>query len=147
MREHLFRGKRLSTAWPGEKAWVEGSLIDVGNHEQVMIFPPLDRASSLGVRDLVRIHAVPVDFETVGEWTGFLDHHGKKIFEGDIVFFKNEDGELSRYEILWQNAMWVTRYVEDPLCDLHDGLDSFFAERCEVCGNIHDNPELSEGAV
>lgn len=145
MREHLFRGKRFECIWPDDKPWVEGSLIDSGNHEQVLIFPPLDRASSFGVKDLVRIYAVPVDAETVGEWTGFLDHHGTKIYEGDFVLFDTGKG-ITLHRVVWDSDAWRTLSISQPLM-CPNNLDAFFATRCRVCGNIHDNPELSEGSV
>lgn len=76
---------------------------------------------------------VLVDKETVGRYTGLTDKNGTRIFEGDIV--KNEFGEIAEVEFLFGRFVPFNRYPE---------YKCFFCERCEVIGNIHDNPELLE---
>ena len=89
MREILFRGKSE------RNIWVYGSLIKTGDYccilpdddGSIYDYPYLD--SDLGTIDG---RAIPVNPETVGQWTGLTDKNGKKIFEGDIV--KTEFGRL-----------------------------------------------------
>ena len=55
------------------------------------------------------------------------------IFEWDIV--KNEFGEIAEVGFLFGRFLPFNRYPE---------YKCFSCERCEVIGNIHDNPELLE---
>lgn len=81
--------------------------------------------------------------DTVGQFTGLTDKNGKKIFEGDICRFYGDDG-YSDYAVFWDDttSQWTVRQIDLEAMDV---LDSYFAECCEVIGNIHDNPELLEG--
>lgn len=127
MREILFRAKRLNN---GE--WVYGSYVNqYGAHE---IYLPDGVASEHGFS---RCHVIP---EAVCQYTGLTDKNGRKIFEGDIVNFYNGDGEYSPYEVRWRNSGFSVLMNGKP--NLFDELDDFFSERCEVIGNIYDNPEL-----
>lgn len=132
MRNILFRAKRTDN---GE--WVEGSLIDSGNHEQVMIYPHCDGASTMGVRQLVYYSLVPVDHDTVCEWTGLYDKNGVKIFEGDMMKCEFEQGP--KYAVMWENAF-------TSFCLWRK--DTFYIlpsdDTIEVIGNIYDNPDLIE---
>ena len=139
MREHIFRGKRqTSSPWPGEDPWVKGSLIDPGDHEQVAIFPLFDTASSLGLKDLVRVFAVAVDPDTVGEGTGVFNTRGDEIFEGDLVTMRNTRKQglpgVVRYSKL-SAGFEIQRngFVPIPL----DGERNDYI----ICGNIHDDPD------
>lgn len=118
MREYLFRGKC-------DSEWKEGSLhVEWGETRQ-------DGSRDLDYRILGRRGECDyVDPETVGQYTGFLDMNGKRIFEGDIV---GVDGKF--YEVLIEKGCWIIAA---------DGWD-FLAtnnDEIEVIGNIHDNPEL-----
>ena len=133
MRDILFRGKRLDN---GE--WVEGDLV----HSVYKIGDTCvgTYGSSLGMHQ--------VDPSTVGQYTGLLDKNGTRIFEGDIVstdikrpylivefrggcfMFNCNDGGEDYYDIMLP-------IIKDPQTVYKYG---------EVIGNIHDNPELPEGA-
>ena len=145
MRDILFRGKKYKTSAFDETDWAYGSLIDSGNHEQVAIYPWVNGASTMSVKQLVYARMEAVDPETVGQYTGMTDSNGKKIFEGDIVvlnkdvkeIFDVDDGEI-RYG-------WGGFYVKEfsslnslNVLSYYDGSGL----RGEVIGNIHDNPEL-----
>lgn len=98
--------------------------------------------------------------DTVGQFTGFLDDNGVRIFEDDIidVFIEEnkETGEPSsneRYHVYWNQAKgaWM---LEDIIQNYDNEIslgDMFFAHdesekeyfHIIVIGNVFDNPELA----
>ena len=127
MRDITFRARRTDN---GE--WVEGNLVWIKklNDEpyQCFIISHLAYMEYGEFDDTYQV--LP---ETVGQYTGLIDKNGKKIFEGDIV--KNEFGEIDKVAFLFGRFLPFNRYPE---------YKCFYCERCEVIGNIHDNPELLE---
>jgi hypothetical protein len=129
MREILFRGKDVDT---GE--WVYGYYSGpVGACECHEICNINDVLGSM----------VDVAPDTVGQFTGLTDKHGKKIFEGDILVLT-----LPAAKMHWR-----------AVCKFHSGAFGLvwhhmgerwqaFTGIChaeyEVIGNVHDNPELME---
>ena len=75
---------------------------------------------------------IPVVAETVGQFTGLLDKHGRKIFEGDIVRIE----DFANYAVKWREdiACWT---LQDYIIG-----NTWGSSMLEVIGNIHDNPEL-----
>lgn len=150
MREYLFRGKRLEKDRCGfdDIDWVEGSLIDSGNHGQVAIFPWVKGASTMGLRQLVNLRMVGVDSATVGRCTGLPDKNGRKIYEDDVVDIGEHIPTVNGlYRVIFDtvNHCWA---LERDLKHFHNYFSfsdlNGFAETSEVIGNIHDNPELLE---
>lgn len=121
MREILFRGKRTDT-----KEWVEGMAFPHDNNRVTMF-----RQHSVdGV-----LTGEEVDPETVGQFTGFIDKNGTKIFEDDICHFYG--GEC--YNGCWEaNHTCIIEINHECLWYLEN------AENVEIIGNIYDNPELLE---
>lgn len=107
MREILFRGKRKDN---GE--WISGGLRQWSE-------------TSMGICDRDLKRTFPVRPETVGQFTGLKDRHGKKIFEGDIM----------------RNAGNVVEFCNGSFCVNGDSPLSLWTNT-EIIGNIHDNPEL-----
>ena len=122
MREIIFRGKRLND---GE--WVEGNFVKgcIDDFAYIVEF---------GNKDLCRNY-VEVIPETVGQYTGFDDKNGKKVFEGDIL----------KAEIWWEQGGCYphteTRFIEATFPNMYKN----HFEKFEVVGNIYDNPELLRG--
>ena len=129
MRDILFRGKIL-----GLTDWSYGYYAKSGENHFIL----LDRDNE----DNYSI----VDPETVGQYTGLKDKNGKRIFEGDIVQWKDENFNNYTSVVEWCGEKW-----NYPAFDLakHDyecnGLQ-YVHEDCiiEVIGTIYDNPELLE---
>ena len=142
IREVIFRGKRTDN---GE--WVEGDLLQIryhSGHIEYQIMPQTPVSS-----------AYPVLPETVGQYTGLTDKNGKRIFEGDILrgfeypFCSN--GEFNYFaEIVWfdDSSAFGIYTFKNPKSNVRgisegntDYLEYFNADKWEVIGNIHDNPE------
>lgn len=130
MREILFRGKLLST---GE--WVEGNLA-VSKTGVVIITPDNTPVGKYG----------QVDPGTVGQYIGYVDKNGKKVFEGDVIEMAGALGRLERLIIGYEGSSFIAstpRDYRDNIGDVIDdsdyGIDvSWYA----VIGNIYDKPEL-----
>lgn len=88
------------------------------------------------------------------QYTGVKDKNGTEIYEGDIIAQELIDdpfaGGYPTYIVCWDEKFlgWA---LKDATGD--DGNDTdlhfFIGERrkCEIIGNIHENPELLEASV
>lgn len=146
MREILFRGKTLLGNW------VEGDLLQYLGYGKAHIVQHYKGAGGQEV--------VPA---TVGQYTGLTDKNGKKIFEGDIVrtqpFWdkpysskaksKQHIGVVEYYVRYYKgntyeqvcSGEWTVK-VNDYAKFIHCNCNEFF--KCEVIGNIYDNPNWSD---
>lgn len=74
--------------------------------------------------------------------TGLKDKNGKEIFEGDIVDYKGREAVVK-----WHGsyASFIYRFV-DELKERVSEWDPLYLAylKCEVIGNIYENPELLE---
>lgn len=132
MREILFRGKRLDN---GE--WVEGNLL--GNE---LILPKGQVVYKTDDNRIVthEVNCYAIDPSTVGQYTGLTDKNGKRIFEGDIFEWGYAGVKDFRYVIVYDAKL--ASFVGER----HFGFVSLNGIDIEIIGNIHDNPELLEGA-
>ena len=132
MREILFRGKRVDNS-----EWADGYYWEnkLGNHF-------IRTTSNNEGFCLFDFEVIP---ETVGQFTGISDKHGKKIFEGDICKAYKKVQAYKDFEFkgvvqysteIGAFELVLTPFDSPMLCDYPD---------CEVIGNIHDN-ELSENS-
>ena len=122
MRTIKFRAKNKS----GE--WVYGSLLTWPDGK-AMVYDTLLADGSMGGHE--------VKPETIGQLTCLRDKKGNDIYEGDILFFDDDEDVLE------------VRYVRGVFAFLWNGnLDDEFPcnapthEWAVVVGNIYDNPEL-----
>jgi uncharacterized phage protein (TIGR01671 family) len=128
MREILFRGKRTDT-----KEWIEGVAFPHDNDKVTMF-----RQHSI---DGILV-GKEVDPETVGQFTGLTDKHGIKIFEGDIVRYNGTIHKVIFCTINGSAFFGITMPDRGEIWNF-DGITC--ANKMEVIGNIHDNPELLGG--
>lgn len=124
MREILFRGKSIH----GE--WVKGFYVCVPDTHYIMT----GKFDSL-TNGIINSEAYKVDPATVGQFTGLEDKLGTKIFEGDVI-----DDLGVEYIVVFDSDYAQFRGKFDGW----NAEISHIASRCEVIGNIHDNPELLE---
>lgn len=125
MREILFRGKRIDN-----DEWVYGSFC-MDALEQKNGLCGLDGFIRLYDLDKGKMQMHEVDRETVVQYTGLTDKNGKRIFEGDILSLRTSRQHVVRFE----DGAFVLENTAIPMR---------FANKFEIIGNIHDNPELLE---
>lgn len=130
MRKIIFRGKRTDN---GE--WVEGFYTLYANNRG--LHPCILTGTEQGC--VIPAFVIP---ETVGQFTGYIQEDGTRIFEGDI---------LEQYS---SRAVVVAEISSCGCC--HDVFGFSFRDKDgditdavsfwigEVIGNIYDNPELLE---
>jgi uncharacterized phage protein (TIGR01671 family) len=73
---------------------------------------------------------IPVYPETVGQYTGLVDSKSVKIYEGDIVLYKD-----IKLPVRWDNEEAGFFVGKDKYWMMND-------MNLDVIGNIHDNPDL-----
>ena len=117
MREIKFRGKRIDN---GE--WVQGYFL---------VAAGMPFISAFGERSPILV--IP---ETVGQYTGLKDKHGKEIYEGDIVLYGDEKGVVIYHECEFSLKIKGEEYIQHGLL-VEKSFRPF-----EVIGNIYENPEL-----
>lgn len=129
-REILFRAKR-----PSDGKWVEGFLFEYAEAGTCIGLEPLS------ANDYSEIYSVcydVVDPATVGQYTGLVDKHGKKIFEGDVVHCISQYDNANMAVIFEDGEFRMV--IASKLPEYETGM-GFFSIRCfnkEVIGNIHD---------
>lgn len=143
MREILFRGKTEN----GE--WICGDLL----HPDLC-------GNGYSIEDFAKEknNCFDVIPETVGQYTGITDKNRKRIFEGDIVkndwcfACGNSVVKFGQYKPLDMSNDYQQGHLGFYLEHIHKADKRamrkdimYFANRCEVIGNIHDNPELLKG--
>jgi uncharacterized phage protein (TIGR01671 family) len=145
MREILFRGKAINredgfnyrTNYKNGD-WVYGLLTKNYNEEY-------DFAAEM--TNEIGISGIEVDYKTIGQYTGYTDKNGVRIFEGDIVNYFGKDF-LNSLVTFDKGSFWFeflseyTRKIRDQKRDLIFANVSLCGE---VIGNQYDNPELVEG--
>ncbi|RBP89371.1 putative phage protein (TIGR01671 family) [Cytobacillus firmus] len=147
MREIKFRGKPLEDY--GDIKWFFGSLISSNDDKLAYI-----EADYQGT--------VPVEWDSVGQYTGLKDKNGKEIYEGDIL--QREIIGLRGYkiveqitEVIFHNggfcSKWHKKFEFDKEGNkrkVHQEKYIFdlptYLEQFEIIGNIYENPELLEAA-
>ena len=175
MREILFRGKCKDTG-----KWYKGQYIHL--HKTTYCFKEdYDRDKDNDIHQIVfeemmdwglpnrhlRVDVIP---ETVGQFTGLTDKNDKKIFEGDIVQYTDEEGYYPEENCdfigkisLEHGAFGIVTTDNIPIdlnnwCDNDNfvslwelywnlSVEGEMLDMVEVIGNIHDNPELLKGGV
>lgn len=134
MREILFRGKAINRVKGREyrtsyknNDWVYGLVTEMYDDR----FPNLPAT----MRNTDGVSNIDVDYKSIGQYIGLTDKNGKKIFEGDILKYKNK----SPCEIAYIDSQFVMMWK-----NFYRNFERVYDDEIEVIGNIHDNPELLE---
>ena len=122
MREILFRGK-FGNEWKYGFLSIEP--------KGLVIKEPYKNESS---------NVWHIDADTVGQYTGMVDKHGTKIFEGDIIDFSDRSDGDGYGVVRYDAEETIFEFECDNFCE--DLGRRYWTENVEVVGNIYDNPEL-----
>jgi len=99
------------------------------------------------------LYSESVKPKTIGQFTGLKDKKGVDIYEGDILKYTLNNGEIRFYKIWAEKGGFVINqfqddfYKEEKDIQFWSGLSdmqtaSWVDLSLEVIGNIHQNPEL-----
>ena len=90
------------------------------------------------------LSSIPIDPDTVGQYTGMKDKNGKEIYEGDILGCANP--KIKHLVFYNERQGRFMAALDGNLDDDFFCLCGFDSERWnaskEIIGNIYDNPEL-----
>jgi len=141
MREILFRGKRVDN-----KEWVYGFYSNAKGENGRFHYIQYENSF------------VKVDPATVGQYTGFTDIKGNKVFEGDIVRRKETPFNIVDIGVVMYDEATgcfrlnsekngVTNRYDFVSSDVYrDGYCTVYCKATfEVIGNIFDNKNLLKG--
>lgn len=122
-----FRGKTIN-----EGEWIYGMTISHGTIARK--------------RDKLFMEVAPDKWkgiapDTVGQFTGLTDKNGKEIYEGDVILQQGYSGK-KKMLVRFEHGAFVTGEHSGSSTAIRPML---IQKRCEVLGNIHDNPSLLKG--
>lgn len=83
-----------------------------------------------------------VEHLVIMQSTGLVDKNGKEIFDGDILDYKGRKA-LVRWHGSY--ASFIYRFVDEPHKRNAEWKPLYLAYmKCEIIGNIYENPEFLE---
>ncbi|MCY8924322.1 YopX family protein [Bacillus atrophaeus] len=148
MREIKFRGKPIEDY--GDVKWFYGNAVI--NYDDKLAYIEADRQGY-----------VPVEWESIGQYSGLKDKNGREIYEGDIIhcvhwfFDGNEVEEHFTASVGFRDGSFTLENINSRYYSDYTGEDNgkgicwigdinYCEEDYEVIGNIYEDPELLEAA-
>lgn len=130
MRTIKFRAKDFDGVWH-YGSLVYSNILDVKIYSQTV-------KGSLKITDWLFVTP-----DTIGQFTGLYDAHGKEIYEGDIILY----GGSIQHEVVFRHGAFGYLLVGGEFVSFAGNTNFTFnplnhSKEHEVIGNIHDNPEL-----
>jgi uncharacterized phage protein (TIGR01671 family) len=129
VREIRFRGIEIRT-----KKFVYGSLIVKNYHAWIIDDSVKTKQCMCDIK--ITSKPIPVDIETVGQYTGLQSRNGVWIYDGDI--FKTRNGVVAVVEWDENNGRFLGFTIERERKIVYVGQEP----AVEVIGNIHQNADL-----
>src|SRR5690606_41389537 len=141
MREIKIRGKAIvpveeleNDLFKHNNGWVYGNLIY--NKGLPWIVGDIIEADPEYIVHEFWVRVYP---KSVGQFTGLCDKNGKEIYEGDLL--KHPVGVVAEIKYDNDTASFVAVYTANDDIEMNH-LDKEIIKKCEVVGNIFENPEL-----
>lgn len=129
-REIKFRGKEFETG-----QWIEGSLTTYPRY-----YPTITLVENAEL--IPKKKTCVVLPERVCQFSEITDKNGNSIFEHDLILIHESESSCQfTVEVLFHKGMFCYKNKACGFTPLW-----YVSDRCEVIGNVFDNPELLKGS-
>lgn len=136
MRDIEYRGKSIRTG-----NWIVGSSLINKLGAYIVSEENPHECTQYGYIEIDEYEKVLP--ETVGQYTGLKDKHGKKIYEGDVLEHANEFGDHEwKTIIVFEDGMFTCKHVRNGFVSKVSPYIEM--QSAEIIGNTYENLELLE---
>ncbi|HGW6219934.1 TPA: YopX family protein [Enterococcus faecalis] len=115
------------------------------NTEDVVYVKTIDLEKDGSIGCIVDYNGINLDMTecVIMQSTGLKDKNGVEIFEGDVLYYIPFESHINDSIVVFEKGSFCTQMLRNGKLTSVRFIDS---EEYEVIGNIHENPELLEGA-